>query len=138
MKNRARALTVLIAVLLAGFVLGIAGLHFWQQRTLRYGNLSTSSIVTGHPDRLVQQLQLTADQQRQLKTILEDSRNQINAASLENEQRLQDVRIRTNEKIIAILNEDQKKNFQQFLIEGDRHNAPAGRWNNHGRRDQQH
>jgi uncharacterized protein HemX len=133
MKNRARALAVLIAVLLAGFILGIAGFHFWQKRPLQYRDFPFSSRVQSRPDGLAEQLQLTADQQQQLKAILEDSRRQIEAGSVEMEKKLEGIRTQTNDRIAAMLNDEQKK-FGQYITEGDLLRNPGGRRGDRGHR----
>jgi Spy/CpxP family protein refolding chaperone len=134
MKNRARALAVLIAVLLAGFILGIAGFHFWQQRPLRYRDFTLSSRVQSRPDGLAERLQLTADQQQQLKAILEDSRRQIEAGRVDMEKQLEAIRAQTNDRIAAMLNDEQKKMFRQYVTEGDLDRNPGGRRGDRGHR----
>jgi Spy/CpxP family protein refolding chaperone len=126
MKNRARALVVLIAVLLAGCLLGIAGHHFFERRFQASSGNSTALRGQGHQDRLAKRLQLTAEQEVQLKSILEESRRQINLGRAELEAKVEAIRSATNGRIAAILNEEQKKKFQQLMSEGESGRHAAG------------
>jgi Spy/CpxP family protein refolding chaperone len=131
MKNRLRALAVMIAVLLAGCVLGMTGLHFWETGFRAPVDASATRRAQEQNAKLARRLQLTAAQEAQLKAILDDSRRQINAGRTELETKLETIRARTNEKIAAILNEEQKKKFQQLLSEGDVHKLRSGRGQDH-------
>jgi Spy/CpxP family protein refolding chaperone len=134
MKNRGRALAVLVAVLLAGCLLGVAGLHLWQSRYPRDAGGPYASRMRGGPDRLAERLQLTSDQQTKLHAILDGSRREIEDSRLETDKKLEAIRIRTNSQITAILTEEQKKRFEQFLQEGDTRRMPSGRKGDRGRR----
>lgn len=138
MKNRARALAVLIAVLLAGFILGIAGFHFWQQRPLRYRDFISPTRVQSRSDGLAERLQLTADQQQQFKAILEDSRRQIEGGSIEMAKKLEAIRTQTNDRITAMLSDEQKKMFRQYVTEDNLYRNPGGRRGDRGHREPQH
>jgi Spy/CpxP family protein refolding chaperone len=127
MKNKTSALVVMIAVLLAGFLLGVAGLHFWQKKSDRDVSLLLQSQSRGVTHGLVEQLQLTSEQQTQLRVILEDLRHQINEGSAEMERKLATLRDQANAKIVAMLNDEQKKKFEQILSESETRRDPAGR-----------
>jgi hypothetical protein len=129
MKNRSRAMIVLIAVLLAGCLLGIAGNRYFERRFLRPSVYSTALRSQGNPERLAKRLQLTAEQEVQLKAILGDSRRQINAGSAELVSKVEAIRSATNGKIAAILNDGQRKKFQQLLSEAEARRRPTGRSN---------
>jgi Spy/CpxP family protein refolding chaperone len=134
MSSRVRALAVLIAVLFAGCIFGAVGLRFWERRLPGDRGFPYSSRDQGRPDRLVERLQLTPEQQAQLKAILEDSRRQIHDGRLEMEQKMSVIRAQTNGKIAAILNDEQKKKFEQFLKEGEsRRGSPGRRGQRNGR-----
>ena len=119
MKNRARALAVIIAILLAGCLLGIAGLHFWERGFRGRDAIPSTARGQGQTERLAKRLQLTPEQEAQLKAILEDSRRRINGSRAELEQKMETIRVQTNEKIAAILNDGQRKEFQRLLSEAD-------------------
>jgi Spy/CpxP family protein refolding chaperone len=132
MKNRARALAAIIAVLLIGCLLGMAGYHFWGRGLPKHSAISNTQQAQGHAGRLADRLQLTKEQKAQLNTILADSRRQIDAGRKELESKMQTIRAQTNEKIAAILNDEQRKNFQQFPGEAKSHERPANQGSGHG------
>jgi Spy/CpxP family protein refolding chaperone len=117
MKNRTQALAVLIAVFLVGCVLGIAGLRFWERSSQGEGGLLFPWREQDRANRLVGLLQLTPEQNAQLNAILQDTRRQIDASRLETERNMDAIRAQANAKIEAILNDEQKKKFAQYLKE---------------------
>jgi Spy/CpxP family protein refolding chaperone len=131
MKTRTSALAVITAVLLIGCLLGIAGFHFYERSLQKRTGDSYTSGVQAHTGRLADQLQLNNAQKAQLNAILEDSRREIDAGRMEMESKMQAIRVKANEKIAAILDDEQKKRFQQLLSEGESHGGLEGR--GHGR-----
>ncbi len=137
MKNRARALTVMIAVLLIGCILGIAGHRSWEMWFRGRTTASSGPQIQRQTDRLAKRLQLTTEQEVRLKAILEDSRLQINAGRTELQSKMETIRARTNEKITAILTDDQRKTFQQLLSEAGAHRHTLGHGEGRGGHEQQ-
>jgi hypothetical protein len=129
MKSRTSALAVITAVFLIGCLLGIAGYHFYERSLQK--QTSYASGIQGHTGRLADRLQLNNAQKAQLDVILEDSRGEIDAGRMEVETKMQAIRAKANEKIAAILSDEQKKKFQQFLSESESHRGLEGR--SHGR-----
>lgn len=89
------------------------------------------------PDRLLQhmtrELGLTADQQSQIKPLLEDRQQKIEAVfqdqSLSREDRrakMQSIRQESRIKIEAVLNDQQKQKFESMEQERGRRGGPAG------------
>ncbi len=138
MKDRGRALAVMIAVLVAGCLLGVAGLRFWERGFRGRNVLPLTPGIQGQSERLAKRLQLTAAQEAQLKAILEDSRRQINDGRAELEVKLETIRSQTNEKIAVILNEEQKRAFQKLLGEAAAHRGHAVRGEGKKDRNQGH
>ena len=133
MKNRARVVLVIVAVLLIGCILGIAGYHFFFENKFQTKPaVSTTDHVSGNTGRLADRLQLTREQERQLGEILEDSRRQIETGRKEFDSKLQEIRAKTNERIAAILNDEQKQKFQQILIDPGSHGRSADQGDGHG------
>jgi Spy/CpxP family protein refolding chaperone len=132
MKNRTRALAAILAVLLIGCLLGIAGYHYFGRGLQKHTVVSDTQRTQGHAGRLVDRLQLTKEQEAQLNVILEDSRRQIDAGRKELEFKMQAIRVKTNERIDAILNDEQRKKFQQFRSETKSHDRPANQGSGHG------
>jgi Spy/CpxP family protein refolding chaperone len=127
MKNRTRALAAIVAVLLIGCILGVAGYHFFQRGSHERTAFTSADRISGHTGRLADQLQLTREQEKQLNVILEDSKRQIETGRKELDSKLQEIRSKTNERITAILNDGQRQKFQTIL-------STAG---SHGRSDTQ-
>ncbi len=125
MKNRTRALAVMTAVLLAGCLLGVAGFRFWERGFRGRDAIPQAPRVPGQTDRLARRLHLNPEQEAQLKAILEESRRQINSGRAELEQKMETVRVQTNEKIAAILDDGQKKEFQRLLSQAEAHRRGA-------------
>jgi Spy/CpxP family protein refolding chaperone len=132
MKNRSSALAVIVAVLLIGCLLGVSGYHFLGDGPQKHSASPDMQRSRGHAERLTSRLQLTGDQEAQLKAILEDSRRQIAASRTEWDAKLQDIRNKTNERIAALLNEEQKKKFEQLLSEGASHGRSPGQGRGRG------
>ena len=134
MKNRTRAVEVIVAVLLIGCILGMAGYHFFFEKRLQTGRaISSTGRVSGHTGRLAERLQLNKEQERQLGEILEDSRRQIETGRKDYDLKLQEIRAKTNEKIGAILNEEQRQKFRQILIDPGSHGRSDDQGSGHGR-----
>ncbi len=125
MKNRTRAVAVIVAVLLIGCILGIAGYRFYERGFGTKPAISAAGHVSGHAGRLTDRLQLTREQENQLSEILENSRRQIEDCRKESDSKLQEIRAKTNERIAAILNDEQKKKFQQIIIDSGSHERSA-------------
>jgi Spy/CpxP family protein refolding chaperone len=132
MRNRTRAFAVIVAVLLIGCVLGIAGYHIYERRSQRNPTSTTTGHAPGHTGRLADRLQLTKEQEQQLNKILEESRQQIEIGRRELDSKLQAIRIKTNERIASILNEEQRKSFQQLLGETGSHGSAGDQNRGHG------
>jgi Spy/CpxP family protein refolding chaperone len=135
MTNRVRIIIVLIAVLLIGCLLGVAGLHLWEERLSGSGGLGLLTRENGHSNKLIGLLQLTPEQQTQYKTILQDTRREVEANRAEMQRKLVGIRDQANVRIVSILNEEQKKKFEQYLKDaGPRRDSPGrhGGQNGHG------
>jgi len=82
--------------------------------------------------RMTDQLTLTQEQQDKIKPILEDNQKQMqalrdNGASMEdNREKMMKVRNESNEKIKAVLNDDQKKKFEEMNQRGPGGGARQG------------
>jgi hypothetical protein len=132
MKNRMRALAVIIALLLIGCISGIAGYHFLGRGLQGSPSASHTQRTQIHAERLASRLQLTKEQESRLNTILEDSRIQIDTNRTEFESKLQTIRAKTNERIAAILSDEQRRKFQQLLSENESHGRTPNQSRGHG------
>ncbi len=124
MNDRPRALAVLISIFLAGCILGAIGFFLWAR------NMPQAPPFHGRPEgfggmnggrlerpRIPQILQLTPEQLTGFRAIMEDSRREIEALWIDQEPKIEAIRTETNRKLLEILNEDQRKKYQDFLKE---------------------
>ena len=132
MKNRTRALAVILAILLIGCILGIAGYRFFEGGSHARPAISSSGRVLGHTGRIADQLQLTKEQEKQLGEILDDSRRQIETGRKELDSKLQEIRTKTNARITAILNDEQRQKFQKILNTAGSHGRADDQGHGHG------
>ena len=131
MKDRPRALAVLISVFLLGCIIGAGGSYFWFRNlsvpARRAGQGPPPGSPAGHP-RMEELLQLTKEQESQFGKIMEESRRKIDAVRAQDEPKIralfseQQPKIEailadTNRKLMAILNEDQQKKFESLWQE---------------------
>lgn len=118
MSSRLRALSVLIAVFLSGAVIGGAITYLWL------GNHFASRpfadrIFARSRHKLPELLQLSPGQETRFREIMDESRQKYVAAWNESTPRFGAIRSEMHAKILAILDEEQKKNFQAFLKEAE-------------------
>jgi Spy/CpxP family protein refolding chaperone len=130
MKDRRRALAVLVAVFLVGIVLGAAGSYFWLKP-------SDDAVKTFEdmrppaPKGLVRpnfpELNLTPEQQEKHAEIYAETREKLKEIDAENRERMREqltnlwkqedaVWDEAYPKLIAVLNEEQKVEFDKFWV----------------------
>jgi hypothetical protein len=120
MTDRPRALAVLIAVFLAGCIVGAGGYYFWLKKTAApafQGREIDRPPRGPERQRRPDFLQLTPEQQKRFGEIMAESRKQLDALRNEQAPKFDAIRSETNGKLRAILNEEQKKKFEAFLKE---------------------
>jgi Spy/CpxP family protein refolding chaperone len=132
MKNRTRALATIAAVLLIGCILGMAGYRYFERGSHGMQAISSAGRIPGHTGRLAYQLQLTKEQEKQFSAILEDSRREIEIGRTEWDSKLKEIRTKTNERIAAILNDQQRQNFQKILSTAGSHGRSPDQGHAHG------
>jgi len=127
MTNRGRIITVLIAVLMSGCLLGVAGLHLYEERLSGSRGLAFLTREKGHSNKLIGLLQLTPEQQTQYKAILQDTRREVEASRAEMQRKMVGIRDQANVRIASILNQEQKKKFEQYLKDAGPRRDSSGR-----------
>ncbi|HEY0701897.1 MAG TPA: hypothetical protein VGD60_03935 [Candidatus Acidoferrales bacterium] len=114
-KTRSEAAVLVIVVFLLGALLGGVGTHLWSERVL--GN----ATMPVHPTRdqlvssLTRELQLDADQQKQLGSIVDDTRTQIHTVYAPADAQREILRQKGRDRIRAILTPEQKPKFEAFM-----------------------
>jgi hypothetical protein len=123
MNTRVRALESLIAIFLLGAVIGAGGALLWVNRDSQT-TPATTTTATGSrswmgrkrdPVRLSELLKLTPEQDAKIHAIYDETRRQSAALSKEMGPKFEALRTQTNNKIAALLNDEQKKIFEEFL-----------------------
>ncbi len=129
MTSRKNAVAVLAAVLLIGCLLGVSGFWLWGQRVQSPADINARYSQHAYSSRIFDRLQITSQQEAQLKEILEDSRREINDCRIELQEKMDKIRADTNARIAAILDENQKKIFETLIddTESLRRNGHHGR-----------
>ena len=147
MKDRPRALAVLIAVFLLGCLAGSAGSYFWLKKStdlgvsrrppdFRNGAIKNDRMPRPEPPNFKEILQLTPEQQAQFQKIIGESRikmaefrKQTDAFHFEQDAKIKAVISEMNLKLGLILNEEQKKKFASWQkeFENTRRRPPRGR-----------
>ncbi len=105
-KWRVRVAALLIFVL--GFTAGVLALN-------AYRKWSRANVEPRRErfERMLDRLELSADQKTQVHQILGDARNQLQAIRKETEPRYDEIRRQTDEKLQQVLSAEQWKQFQQ-------------------------
>jgi Spy/CpxP family protein refolding chaperone len=109
-KTRREAALLVFVVFLLGLLVGGVGNHLWGERVWGKQN----AVHSGPPSReqvvndFTRELQLTPDQQKQLGSIIDDTRAQWDA---QHEQ----IRQQGRAHIRAILTPEQQPKFEQFM-----------------------
>ena len=143
MKDRPRALAVLIAVFLLGCLAGSAGSYFWFKKSpdssrrssnFRDGATKDSPRPRPEPPNFGQILDLTPEQDASFKQIVAESRKQMtefrkqtDAFHLEQDNKIKAIIGEMNGKFNAILNEEQKKKFAAWQKEFESKRRPPRR-----------
>jgi len=127
--DRPRALAVLIAVFLVGSVFGSVGSFIWMKRPFGPFNQGAPPVPGQERRRMSDLLQLTPEQQTRFREIMSESRKQLFQLQLDQSPKIEAIRNETNRKLLAILNEEQQKKFQNFIkeMENRRRRGPGGR-----------
>ena len=105
-KWQVRAAAVVIFVL--GFAAGSLALNAYK-RWAGHGELARQNRF----ERMLDTLQLNADQKTQVHQILSDTRTQLQAVRKESEPRVAEIRRQADERLQKVLTPDQWKQFQQ-------------------------
>ena len=104
-KWRVRGAAVVIFVL--GFAAGSLALNVYK-RWARPGESRQNRF-----ERMLDELQLSADQKTQVHQILGDTRTQLQAVKKESEPRVAEIRRQADERLQKVLSPEQWKQFQQ-------------------------
>jgi hypothetical protein len=117
MSDRLRALTVLVAVFLLGCMVGGTCMLVWGSKVAARGSRGDPPSRGDRPMRLVERLHLSPDQEARVREILAESRKELEAARAGSAPRFAAIRADMDKKISAILNNQQRKEFDELRKE---------------------
>ncbi|MGH9776098.1 MAG: hypothetical protein ACRD50_14255 [Candidatus Acidiferrales bacterium] len=110
-SKRQAALLVMIVFLL-GIALGGFSDHLWGSHIWARGQRPGRDALL---NQLTQELQLSADQQKQLASIVDDTRSRWHALDESIRPEHERIRQESRDKIRAVLTPEQKPKFEDFL-----------------------
>jgi len=113
MKSRLNIALLGILVFLLGGVAGAASYYLYCEH-LRTA-VSTIPTIEDVVDGMAQELQLDAQQKESVKIIISEIRNRYRSLSLEFRPRWEELRKESDDRINALLRDDQKPRFEKFL-----------------------
>ena len=107
-------------VFLLGVLLGGVGTHLWGERVWGMRADAPAPQQKHLSAELTQELQLTADQQKQLHVIIEDTQAKWRALYGPLEGQRDEIREESHDQMRAILTPEQKPKFDAFMKRVDR------------------
>ena len=114
-KKRGEAAVLVLVVFLLGALLGGVGNHVWGERVWGKQTINTQPTRNQLVGDLTRDLQLTADQQQQLGSIVDDTRSQWRALYTTIEPQHEQIRQQARDRMRAILTPEQKPKFEEFM-----------------------
>jgi|ERR1041384_1145278 Spy/CpxP family protein refolding chaperone len=111
-KNRWQVRGAALLIFLLGAAAGALGLnvyHAWSHSRAAQGG--------DRFEQMAKRLQLSAEQQTQVKQIFDDTRTQLQAVRRESEPRVAEIRQRADERLRQTLTPEQWQRFQQLREE---------------------
>lgn len=114
-KKRGEAAVLVFVVFLLGALLGGVGNHVWGERVWGKQIVNTQPTRNEIVGELTRDLQLTPDQQKQLGSIVDDTRAQWRTLYTTIEPQHEQIRQQSRDRIRAILTPDQKPKFEEFM-----------------------
>jgi Spy/CpxP family protein refolding chaperone len=114
-KKRGEAAVLVFVVFLLGALLGGVGNHVWGERVWGKQIVNTQPTRNQIVGDLTRDLQLTPDQQKQLGSIVDDTRAQWKALYAPVEPQHEQIRQQARDRMRAILTPEQKPKFEEFM-----------------------
>jgi len=108
-RNKWQVRLAAIVIFLLGFAAGALTLNAYK----RWSRSGVEASRQDRFERMLDTLQLNADQKTQIHQILDDTRDQLQALKKESEPRVNEIRQQTDERLQKVLTPDQWKQFQQ-------------------------
>ncbi len=111
--RKPRILLSLALIFLCGAASGALVMRFVVHGVVRDAQLSAAPDVEKALDRMTKDLDLTAEQRRELETVLDDFVMYVQSTQAQ----MEEVRATGKQRILRILNEKQRQKFEKMLTE---------------------
>lgn len=108
-KSKWQVRVAAIVIFLLGFAAGALALNVYKRSGRGVGETARPNRF----ERMLDTLQLSADQKTQVQQILSDTRAQLQALRKESEPRVVEIRRQADERLQKVLTPDQWKQFQR-------------------------
>jgi Spy/CpxP family protein refolding chaperone len=108
-KSKWQVRVAAIVIFVLGFAAGALALNAYK----RWNRSDSEAARQNRFERMLDSLQLNADQKTQVHQILGDARQQLQALRKESEPRVGEIRGQADERLQKVLTPDQWKQFQQ-------------------------
>jgi Spy/CpxP family protein refolding chaperone len=112
-KNKWQIRFAVLIIFVIGFVAGGLAVNFYRARPFS----PSPTTMYSRLDRIIDRLNLTPDQDSQVRAIFDDARAQLTEIRKESEPKFHEVRRRTDERLQAVLKPEQWDQFQQMKDE---------------------
>jgi Spy/CpxP family protein refolding chaperone len=112
-KARGEAAVLVAVVFVLGILLGGVGNHLWGERV--WGMRDTTPPQTHLSVELTQELQLTPDQQKQMKAIIADTQLKWHALYAPLESQRTEIREQSHDQMRKVLTPEQEPKFDAFM-----------------------
>lgn len=123
-KNKWQVRLVVLGVFLLGFAAGALALNTYESWARhRFGG--RDGRRGQHFERMIERLNLSAEQKEQVHQIFADTQGQLRALRKESEPRFEEIRRQTDERIQKVLTPEQWQQFQQ--MKGEARGGKRGR-----------
>jgi Spy/CpxP family protein refolding chaperone len=115
-RAKRKAILLVVVVFLLGCAVGAMGMRVWAQRV--YGRLMEAHGHRSHTEfvgEMTRELQLTSDQQKQLQSILDDTRKRYREIYEQVRPEYEATRQQARDRIRAMLTPEQLPKFEEFV-----------------------
>jgi Spy/CpxP family protein refolding chaperone len=114
-KTTREAAVLVLVVFLLGIILGGLGVHVWGDKIWAQQTSNSSKSRDQVIANFTRELSLTPEQQRQLGSIVDDTRARWRALYAPLEAQHEQIRQQGRDKVRAILTPEQRPKFEDFL-----------------------
>jgi Spy/CpxP family protein refolding chaperone len=116
-RNKWQVRLAAFVIFALGFAAGALALNAYRAWTRAEGRGGGGRGGRGGFERVIERLDLTAEQRTQVRQILDDARAEMGTVRRESEPRFKEIRRRSDERLRQVLTPEQWQQFQQLKEE---------------------